>query len=519
MKEFPPFRLDTVNQCLWRAGGAGEDERVSLTPKAFAVLLYLVDRAGRLVTQEELLEAVWPDTFIQPEVLKYQIADIRGVLGDQAKNPVFIETLPRRGYRFVAAVRDGARADSRTLTSTARGRLVGRARELAELRARFEMALRGERQIVFVTGEPGIGKTALVDEFQRQAASEHPSLLIARAQCLEGYGGTEAYYPMLEALGQLCRGPGGERVVETLAAHAPTWLVQFPSLIKREQRQALQQEILGATRDRMLREIREALDALNLGATALWVFEDVQWVDLCTADLISATARGRRTAKAMVILTNRPMDLAAPNHPLRTLKPELVTHRLCREIALGPLSEAAVAEYLRAESGGGALPEGFAELVHRNTEGNPLFMIAALDHMMERGLIAREGEQWRLKAPVGEIEIEAPETLRQIFEAQIEHLTSEEQRILEAASVAGVRFPAQTVAKAMRQDAEAMEELFEKLARRSRMIRATGPGESTDGRSSQVFEFVHALYREVFYRRQTPTRRAALQRRIGQELA
>ena len=106
MKEFPPFRLDTVNQCLWRRGDAPDDERVLLTPKAFAVLRHLVEHAGRLVTQDELLEAVWPDTFVQPEVLKYQIADIRSTLGDRARNSLFIETLPRRGYRFVAAVTD-----------------------------------------------------------------------------------------------------------------------------------------------------------------------------------------------------------------------------------------------------------------------------------------------------------------------------------------------------------------------------------------------------------------------------
>src|SRR5271157_1373579 len=109
MEEFPPFRLDTANQCLWRRGNDGE-QRVLLTPKAFAVLRHLVAHAGRLVTQDELLEAVWPDTFVQPEVLKYQIADIRGTLGDRARNSLFIETLPRRGYRFVAAVHDGTAA-------------------------------------------------------------------------------------------------------------------------------------------------------------------------------------------------------------------------------------------------------------------------------------------------------------------------------------------------------------------------------------------------------------------------
>ena len=68
MKEFPPFRLDTVNQCLWRHMDTGNDERILLTPKAFAVLRHLVQHAGRLVTQNELLDAVWPDTHVEPAV-------------------------------------------------------------------------------------------------------------------------------------------------------------------------------------------------------------------------------------------------------------------------------------------------------------------------------------------------------------------------------------------------------------------------------------------------------------------
>ena len=84
MQEFPPFRLDPVNQCLWCCRTTVSDERILLPPKAFAVLHYLVGHAGRLVTQEELLEAVWPETYVQPEVLRNHIFDIRHALGDSA---------------------------------------------------------------------------------------------------------------------------------------------------------------------------------------------------------------------------------------------------------------------------------------------------------------------------------------------------------------------------------------------------------------------------------------------------
>src|SRR5207245_8679839 len=121
MREFPPFRLDTVNQCLWRGDGAAE-ERILLAPRAFAVLRYLVEHPGRLVAHDELLEALWTKTYVQPEVLKSHIASIRAVLGDDARRPRFIETLSRRGYRFIAAVTEGEPAShgaAREISATA----------------------------------------------------------------------------------------------------------------------------------------------------------------------------------------------------------------------------------------------------------------------------------------------------------------------------------------------------------------------------------------------------------------
>src|SRR6476620_6222278 len=102
MKEFPPFRLDPTNQCLWRRRSSGEDERILLTPTEYGVLDHLVERAGRLVTHRELLDAVWPQTAIEPQAVKSKIFQLRRVLDDDPKQPRYIETLPRRGYRFVA---------------------------------------------------------------------------------------------------------------------------------------------------------------------------------------------------------------------------------------------------------------------------------------------------------------------------------------------------------------------------------------------------------------------------------
>jgi DNA-binding winged helix-turn-helix (wHTH) protein/tetratricopeptide (TPR) repeat protein len=515
MKEFPPFRLDTVNQCLWRRRESHDDERISLTPRAFGVLRYLVEHSGRLITHDELLNALWPDTFVQPEVLKSHILDVRSVLGDHPKNPKFIETLPKRGYQFIAAVTD-ASAEVTTGPEQPSRKLVGRSATFAQLSESLQRALRGQRQIIFVTGEPGIGKTSLVDEFQRQIVPKVPQIRLGRGQCVEGYGGTEPYYPVLEALSQLCRGPEGDSVVQILATRAPTSLAQFPALFRREM---LQHEILGATRERMLREIGEALDAIASENPLLLVLEDLHWADHSTVDLISALARRRQSAKLMLIGTCRAVDMVLSGHPLKALKQDLLIHRLCNEVILDPLDEAAVAEYLAAESEGAAVPEGLAGLIYRHSEGNPLFMVAALEHMTRRGFVSREKVQWKLNVPLEEIDLEVPESLRQMIEIQIDRLSTEEQRVLEMASLESVgrsRFAIVPRAAIGDLKLEVFEDVCETLSRRHCILRSADSAKFPDGTISACYEFVHALYREVCYRRIAPGRRAKLHRRLGE---
>src|SRR5204862_5162131 len=182
---------------------------------------------------------------------------IREALDDNPKTPRFIETEHRRGYRFIgvidapasAPITPGAGPSSLAPASALpppapEGGVVGRDQALSRMHGWLEKARRGERQVVFVTGEAGIGKTTLVDMFTRSLASG-PAVRVCSGQCLEQYGMGEAYLPVLEAMRQLCR--DDPRAVEVLRAHAPMWLLQMPSLLTASDRDALGREALGGT--------------------------------------------------------------------------------------------------------------------------------------------------------------------------------------------------------------------------------------------------------------------------------
>ena len=505
MKAFGSFRLDTLEQCLWRG-----DARISLTPKVFAVLRYLVDHPGRLVTQDELLEAIWPETYVQPEILRKYILELRRVLGDDPKSPRFIETLPKRGYRFMAAL------EATPLIAAPAGvpGPVGRDRELTALDGHLRMALQGQRRLVLVTGEAGVGKSTLLDAFEQRLAG-HDGMRIARGQCVEGFGGKEAYYPVLEAFGQLIRSTRAEGTVQILRSQAPSWLIQFPSLLKAEQREALQREILGATRERMVREICEALELLTAADPLALVLEDLHWADPSTLDLISALARRRGSCKLLLLGTYRPVDVILLQSSLKALRQDLVMHKLCFEIALERLTERDVAGYLTAEFPG-ELPAGLAELVYRHSEGNPLFMTAIVGDLVKSGLLIQEEGSWRLTAPLEQIVPDVPETLQQMLEIQVERLSETEQRVLKSASIAGRRFSGWSVAAMLNTGIADAEDICDSLTQRQQFLRPGRAAGVLGAGQSSHYEFRHSLYREALYRRIPEGQRTRWHRRLAE---
>ena len=511
MKHFDSFRLDTANECLWQGA-----TQIALPPKPFAILRYLVENPGRLITHDELLEAVWPEIYVQPQVLRTYMLELRKVLGDDAGSPRFIQTLPKRGYCFISQVREAAESKNGLVAAVANPTpvpgFVDRDSELLRLQTALVSAAAGQRQVVWVSGGAGIGKTALVDAFVRQAGSLQ-AVTVARGQCVEALGRKEEYYPVMEALVALCSSADGERACQALARMAPHWLPAngLPS-------PQAPDAVAPVRADRRPGELCTALEEFAAENPLVLIFEDLHWADDATLGVISALARRRTPARLMVLGTCRAPD--GPDHPLKALRHDLLLRRLCVELTLEPLDRRTVRILLARELGQESLPAGLDEFIYGRSEGNPLFVKAMLDYLIaERCLVRDPGGEWREGAPFPETESGLPEELSQLIELEIGRLNSADQRLLEAASLISVAFPAWAVAAALEEDPADVEEACDELARRVYFVRRAGQDELPDGTRSAFFVFAHGLYREVLYQRQSAARRARRHTRIAERLA
>jgi DNA-binding winged helix-turn-helix (wHTH) protein len=506
MKEFFPFRYDVQNKCLWRSRKSGADERVELKPKAFDLLGYLINHPGRLISQDEFLDVLWSNVHVQPEVLKSHILAVRVALDDSPKKPRFIETIRQRGYRFIATVTESRPVDDAIPASSTRVRLVGRERLMSRLKGYFSNAVAGQTMVVFVSGEAGVGKTAFVDEFLAEAASSNSGTSVARGQCVEAFGEIEPWYPVLEAISRLCRGPVSGKTVQLLGTVAPTWLVQFPTLTTRQHRETLRQEIIGATRGRMLREISEFLELIAAQTPTLLLFEDIHWSDLSTLDLISSIAHRRSHAKLMLLATYRPADAEVTGHPLSFVVQNLQLKRLSFELELEPLQLTDVQSFLNRSGSISGVSSGLARSIHSQSGGNPLFMLATIDDLVERGFVRLTNDGWELNGPLGKIDHVIAKTLGQAIETQIRRLSGDQQRVLEAGSLTQVSFCAAINAAAIDMPPDIFEDVCEELRQKHRIIRRTGACSFPDGSVSHRYEFGHAIYRQVSVARQPPIR-------------
>jgi len=506
---FSSFRLDPAT---WRL--RKNNEFRPLRPKTFAILRYLLDNAGRLVTKEDLYAAVWPGLKVEQSALRVCMNELRQVLDDSPRRPRFVETVHRRGYRFIAPVDLTDNEDDEPARLVrAQPIIVGREAEMSRLLESWEIALSGTPQVVFLVGEPGVGKTTLLESFLA-APLVAGFARVGKGHCADQYGKSEAYLPVFDAITQICSGPKGRDARKAFFRDAPGWAAHMPGLRGADSPAA--DGASHASPGLMLAEMAATIGRIAPTRPVMLVFEDLHLADQATTELIAYLARRRDPVRLMIVGTFRNTQPRRDPARLTAVTRDLQARKQCQVIRLHGLDESAVADYLNRRINR-PLSQKLLSQVCRRTGGNPLFMTAIVDHMEALGARA-----W----PDDLRELGVPDTVHAMIEQQIEDLPEDDQKFLKTASIAaavGFEFSSAALAAALENDPSAsqqdrIEERCEALTRRLNFLHATGISRWPDGTIAATYAFGHALYQEVLYGMNSAGYRARTHLRIANRL-
>jgi predicted ATPase len=386
---------------------------------------------------------------------------------------------------------------------------VPREPELAALEAAFTAAEAGRGSLICVTGEPGIGKTTLVEDFLNERIAQSRACEIARGHCSERLAGTEAFSPVFDALGDLLRGPASGAMNRLLRIIAPTWHAQAARPAGTESSSSTG-ESRAMSQPALVREFITFLkEASKLDPIVLF-FDDIHWADVPTTDLLAHFGHHAQGLRALVVVTYRPTELLLGPHPFHNVKLEMQSRGICSELALKFLSHVDIERYLALAFPGHAFPADFADLIRFRTEGNPLFMVDLLRYLREREVIALIDGRWALARELPDLWEEVPESVRGMIQRKLERLDEPDRRLLAAASVQGYEFDSTAVAGALDMDVAAVEERLQIVDRVHGLVRPAREYEFPDHTLTLRYTFVHALYQHALCADLSPTRRASL---------
>ena len=385
---------------------------------------------------------------------------------------------------------------------TLHGEFVGRSAELATLQQAWERASEGRRRVAWVAGEPGIGKTALIEHFVAGLGD----IACARGSCVQSFGAGEPYHAVLEALAEL--GRHDDTVAPLLRAVAPTWLLQLPWLSTAELREALLRELVGVHPERMLREMGEFLDRYTEHRPLLLVTEDLHWADRATTQLIDYVARRRGPARLMWLSSFRLTEVIALDHPLGGLRNELRLSGLCEEIVLDSFTEREIEAYLAGRAPELARDEGFVRALHDRTEGVPLFVASVAGDVAARIRTNGTATEALTNFPV-------PHGLSALIDHYLGRLDAGRRALLSAAAVCGTQFRVETIASVVDRDVLEVFDACDALAREQFWLVPAQEARPALEVLGNHYTFRHALYRQALLDRAAPTVRVELHRRVA----
>ena len=495
--------FDPANQLLTISG-----ERAQISPKAFSVLKYLHEHKQKLVTKDDLLSAVWPKVFVTDAVLKVAVGELRKALNDHPKQPTFIETVHRKGYRFIGDMSLATDAAATTATTSitktsSRSVLFGRDIAIQQLDQSWDKALGGEKQIVFINAEAGFGKTALISHWLNEQIITPSEYLFTSASCFNQHDSSEPYLPILNALNNLLRNPQHSTLKPLLHQYAPSWLLQLPSLLEENELEALKQELFGVTKQRMLREFVDFIEATTQKTPLLLCIEDLHWCDTASLDLIMAITQRQSLQRFMLLGSFRSSELRQESSALNYVYSQITLHKLGETLELTALSQDDIKSFLQQQLPESLHSETYPELFYRYTEGNPLMLITATEHLNQNLELQA--------ASIDENDTTAPELNRQLVEdsisgglkqllnLKIANLDKDDRQLLQAASVSTVQFATETIAAVLQKDVLDIEEACEGQLLHEQWLVPDGSENWPDGSICESYRFWHQLYRQFFY--------------------
>jgi serine/threonine protein kinase len=395
---------------------------------------------------------------------------------------------------------------------------VGRSVERAALRRAYARAKDGRSVVVAVTGEPGIGKSSLTDDFLDELSASGDRPIVARGRCSERLAGSEAYLPILEALDHLLRRGSGLSVEGVMKAVAPTWYMQVASSSEHPSLLDLRSDVPAASQERMKREIGALLQDLSRTRPLVLFLDDLHWADISTIDILNYVAGRFVDMRVLVLVTYRPSEMALAPNQFTRVAAELRPRGVFEEIALGFLDRADVERYLALQFPEHRFPPDFGAFIHAKTEGSPLFMADLIRYLHDSGSIAKESGRWVITRSMEDLPRDLPESVRSMIARKIAQLDERDRRLLVAASVQGHEFDSATVSQAIEMDPGDVEERLDSLERVHVFVRRVAEDEFPDRTLTLRYQFVHVLYQNALYASLQPTRRASLSGRVAAAL-
>lgn len=508
---FGSFRLDLKDERLWQ----GQDV-VRVSHKAFAVLRSLVTQAGQLMTKDRLLDEAWPETIVSESVLVVAIRELRRALGDQARAPQFIETVHRRGYRFIAPIQacslKGARSnkpyESRQRTNSAmpmrrQAPFIAYAQHLDQLMHALQEAISGQPRIVLIQGEAGIGKTRLLKEFQ--AVVQQREIAVCYGRCSEELA--LPYLPFVESLLLHLENAFKDDIPPVeVDMEAIRWF--------RHPREAPPLTANGcpSSQDhhnklRLFLAVSRATIEFVQHRSICFLLDDLHWADHASLELLEhlmftiADAGAQGPVPLLIAATYRPPEFSSR---LTRVIPRWQGETICELLDLTGFSASDIATYIQ-EVDLGRPSNQLVAMIQKATQGNPLFIQEVLHYLVRNNALQARGGS--LIAPIFPTQVQLPGHLTGALTRRLEELSDDTQQALTFASFLGDRFSLQALSATSSFQEEDWLNFLEEAVHHGLLLN-----------EDQNFRFTHPLIRHVLYNAPSAARRQRLHYQLAETL-